>query len=102
MSRRKELHAILVEKIGDNKRVYYQPPENLNMEYPCIRYSKIPPAVRYADDKKYISKDKYQIIVLSKNPDEDVISSILDLPLSSYESHYISDNLYHDIINVYY
>ena len=39
MNRRLELHNILVGLLGSN-HVYYQPPESLKMEYPCIRYNR--------------------------------------------------------------
>ena len=101
MASRVELQTTL-EKLLDNKNVYYQPPESIKMEYPCIRYSKNGINVLYADDKKYRSYNQYQIIVIDRKPDNVAINKILELPLSSYERHYISDNLHHDVINIYY
>lgn len=101
MNNRIELHNILVELLGNN-HVYYQPPENLKMEYPCIRYSKSDIFSRHADDIKYVNKTRYDIMVIDKHPDNVVIEKILKLPLSSYDRHYTADNLNHDVIRLYY
>ena len=101
MSKRLELHNKLVTLFGNN-HVYYQPPENLKMEYPCIRYSKSDITSRHADNINYVNKTSYEIVVIDKHPDNAVIEKILELPLSSYDRHYISDNLNHDVIRIYY
>lgn len=101
MNKRLELQNILETLIG-NRHVYYQPPENLKMEYPCIRYSKSDILSNHADNINYINKINYEIIVIDKNPDNVVIEKILELPLSSYDRHYVSDNLNHDVIRLYY
>lgn len=101
MSKRLELHNKLVELFGNNC-VYYQPPENLKMEYPCIRYSKSDITSRHADNINYVNKTSYEIVIIDKHPDNVVIEKILELPLSSYDRHYISDNLNHDVIRIYY
>lgn len=101
MNKRLELHNKLVELFGNN-HVYYQPPENLKMEYPCIRYSKSDITSRHADNIKYVNKTSYDIVIIDKHPDNVVIEKILEIPLSSYDRHYISDNLNHDVIRIYY
>ena len=101
MNKRLELHNKLVA-LFRNDHVYYQPPENLKMEYPCIRYSKSDITSRHADNINYVNKTSYEIVVIDKHPDNVVIEKILELPLSSYDRHYISDNLNHDVIRIYY
>lgn len=101
MSKRLELHNKLVTLFGNN-HVYYQPPEGLKMEYPCIRYSKSDITSRHADNINYVNKTSYEIVIIDKHPDNVVIEKILELPLSSYDRHYISNNLNHDVIRIYY
>lgn len=101
MASRVELQTKLEELLG-NRNVYYQPPESLKMEYPCIRYSKNDIDTKYANNKKYINTKQYQLIVIDRKPDNIVIDKILELPLSSYSNHYISDNLHHDVITLYF
>lgn len=101
MNRQPKLQ-IKLEKLLGCRHVYYQPPESLKMEYPAIRYSKTIIDSKYADNIKYANYDRYEIIVIDKRPDNDVIQKILDLPLSSFDRHYVSDNLNHDVITLYY
>lgn len=101
MATRLQLHNKLVE-LFDSNHVYYQPPENLKMEYPCIRYSKNDIDTLRADNKAYRFMNQYQIIVIDKHPDNDVINKILSLPMAEYNRHYISDGLNHDVIILYY
>lgn len=100
MRTRLDLQNKLVELLGNN-HVYYQPPESLKMEYPCIRYSKSVIDSRHADNVKYIGHDRYEIIVIDKRPDNAVIREILNLPYTSFDRHYIADNLNHDVITIY-
>lgn len=101
MASRLQLQSKLEELLG-TKNVYYQPPESLKMEYPAIRYSRININNKYADDIKYSAVNCYEIIVIDRKPDNEVIQKILDLPLSSYDRHYTSDNLNHDTITLYF
>jgi hypothetical protein len=98
---RLSLHSLLQNLLGSNN-VYYQPPENLKMEYPCIRYSRSEIRDIYGDDMKYISRNVYDLVVISKKPDNPVIDKLLSLPYSEFDRHYVSDNLNHDIIRIFY
>ena len=101
MASRLDLQTKLEELLG-SRNVYYQPPESLKMEYPAIRYSKSRLESRYANGIKYSKNTCYEVIVIDKNPDNEVIQKILELPYSSFERHYVSDNLNHDVINLYF
>lgn len=91
-----------LEELLESRSVYYQPPESLKMEYPAIRYSKSRLESRYANDSKYSKFTCYEVIVIDRNPDNEVIQKILELPYSTFERHYVSDNLNHDVINLYF
>lgn len=101
MASRLKLQSQL-EELMENTNVYYQPPNNLNMTYPAIRYSRSNIATNYADDMKYKNLTRYELIVISKRPDHPVIEKLLELPYCSYERHYTADNLHHDVLTIYY
>lgn len=101
MASRLELQSKLEELLG-SRNVYYQPPENLKISYPAIIYSKEDIDIKYANNKNYNNTNRYNIIVIDKLPDNNVINKILQLPLSSYDRHYNDDNLNHDSITLYY
>lgn len=101
MGSRIDLHNTLV-RLFKSDHVYYQPPESLKMEYPAIRYSKSRIESRYANDAKYSNFTRYDVIVIDRKPDNEVIQKILELPYSSFDRHYVSDNLNHDLIILYF
>ena len=101
MSKREELHTVLIDLLG-NSNVYYQPPQNTLMKYPCIRYSRDYVRKTSADDTAYLLKNRYQLIVISKTPDHPVIEKLLQRPMCSHDRHYYADNLHHDVLSIYY
>lgn len=92
----------LLEKLFECRHVYYQPPDNLTMEYPAIRYSLSDIDSKYANNKMYVGMKCYDIVVIDKEPDNPIIEKLLELPYASFNRHYVSDNLNHDIIKLYY
>lgn len=101
MASRLELQSKLEELLG-SRNVYYQPPESLKMEYPAIRYSKSAIESTHADNMKYSNANRYDITVIDRRPDNSVIQKILELPYSSFDRHYVSDNLNHDVLSLYF
>lgn len=91
-----------LENILGSRHVYYQPPENLKIEYPAIIYSVNDYMNINADNIKYNNQIQYQITVIDKKPDNDAIKRILEMPLSSFDRHYSYNNLNHDVITLYY
>lgn len=100
-SSRLELHKLLVEALGSTN-VYFQPPSNLTMQYPCIVYSRSDIQTTKADNIIYLGKTRYSVILIGKNPDSDVLQKLIRIPYSSYSRYYASDNLHHDAFDIYY
>ena len=101
MADRLDLQGLL-EELLESRNVYYQPPESVKMQYPAIRYSKKNIQSVYANNSKYLMRDCYELIVISRKPDDPVIKKLLALPYCSYDRQYIADNLYHDTLTIYY
>lgn len=101
MASRLELQSKLEELLG-SRNVYYQPPESLKMEYPAIVYSKSDIQSRFANDSIYSIMNRYEIIVVDVKPDNVVIEKLLHIPYCSFDRHYKSDNLNHDVLTLYY
>ena len=102
MASRLELHTILVNIIGAANRVYFQPPSNLSMLYPCIVYKRDSAFVRHADNSPYLRKKRYTVTVIDKDPDSLIPDKVASLPLTAFSRHFTADNLNHDVYNVYY
>lgn len=101
MSSRTELQTILETVLGSGN-VYFQPPESLKMNYPCIVYSRDDIKTRFANDKPYQHLTRYSVMVIDKNPDSTIPDKVKMLPTCTFERHYTKDNLNHDIFILYY
>lgn len=101
MADRLDLQGLL-EELLESRNVYYKPPESIKMQYPAIRYSKKSIQSVYANNSKYLMRDCYELIVISRSPDHPVIKKLLALPYCSYDRPYVADNLYHDVLTIYY
>lgn len=100
MNTRLGLDATLRDILGSSN-VYFQPPENLKMRYPCIRYSLYDIQNGHADNLPYLSNNAYQLILIDPDPDNPYVNKIKDLPLCSFDRYYTADNLNHYVFTIY-
>lgn len=101
MAGRLELQTLL-ETILGSRNVYYQPPSSIQMKYPAIVYSRSDIKSVMADDTVYITENAYDITVIDKNPDSNVVAQIAKLSRCRYDRHFVSDNLNHDVFTIIY
>ena len=101
MSKRLELHEILVETLG-SRNVYFQPPNTLQMKYPCIIYSRSRIDTKHADNCLYSHHQAYTVTVIDSNPDSGIPNRVLNLPHCRPDRHFTADNLNHDVFTIYY
>lgn len=101
MDRRLKLQEILEQTLM-SKNVYFQPPPSVKMKYPCIVYSRSRGDEHYGDNVKYINHKMYEVIFIARNPDNPLRERIEELPMCSFERHYTSDGLHHDVYSIYY
>ncbi len=95
--------AILQAKlktITDN--VYFQPPEGLKMQYPCIVYSRDYAVTEFANDNPYHYTQRYQLIVIDQDPDSEILAQIAALPMCTFTRHFAASNLNHDVYAIYF
>jgi len=87
------LHNKLKE-ICDN--VYFQPPENIQMKFPCIVYNIYGIDSIYADNVPWNKHVLYNITYITKDPDSlDVLDKLTNLPYIEYNRYAVTDGLYH-------
>jgi hypothetical protein len=99
MGSRLELHQLL-EAITTN--VYFQPPVNVQLQYPCIIYHRDFADTKFANDKPYSHTLRYMVMVIDKNPDSDIPSKVAALPMCLFNRFFTADNLNHDVYNLYF
>lgn len=73
------------------------------MEYPAIVYQRDTADVAYADNQAYLSKKQYQLLFITRNPDDNAIwEALANLPMCRHERFYVSDNLNHDVFTIFF
>jgi len=96
---RVELQTLLE---GITEHVYFQPPENFRMEYPCIRYERNGSLNDHADNELYRHAKRYQVTVIDRDPDTELADVVEALKYSSFERFFPSDDLNHYVFSVYF
>ena len=99
MAPRLQLHQLL-ETFAEN--VYFQPPLNIQLKYPCIIYKRSYEQVEFADDKPYSRTKRYLVTVIDRDPDSEIPDKVADLPMTLFNRFFTADNLNHDVFYVYF
>lgn len=101
MAQRLDLHAIFRAVLGED-HVYFQPPANVSLQYPCIVYERARMSVDYADNSPYRHAKRYKVTLITSNPDSELLDKIAMLPQSSHDAFYTEDSLNHDVFTIYF
>lgn len=105
MGQRLQLQSLL-EAMGPDPEVplpvYFQPPPNLVMQYPCIVYKRDRAETTFADNKLYRHIKGYQVTVIDEDPDSPIPDKVITLPLCKFDRFYTADNLNHDVFNIFF
>lgn len=100
MADRANLKAALETILGSTK-VYFQPPSQLT--YPCIICEKSGYDLGYGDNRIYRQLTHYTVTLIGKTYNNDsIVEGILAIPYASFNRRFVSDNLYHDVFDLYY
>lgn len=101
-TRRRELQTKLEEILG-TRNVYYQPPEDVNIKYPCIiYYLRDIPTVK-ADNIVYKYDGQYTITLVHTKSTNNIKDALIKaFPTIKFNRSYISDGLHHFVYNIIY
>lgn len=97
--RRLQLHDLLLT-FCDN--VYFQPPVNVQMAYPCIVYSRDFAETKFADNQPYDKVQRYIVTVIDRDPDSDIPDKVAGIPTSTFNRFFTTDDLNHDVYQVFF
>lgn len=103
---RLDLHELLcgiinITEADGDKHVYFQPPANIRMKYPAIRYKLDSIDNVYADNNVYGQRDRYELILIDLDPDSKYVRILSKLPRCRFVRHYTADNLNHWVFTLY-
>lgn len=83
--------------------VYFQPPPTIKLTYPCIVYNLEKPMVERADNIRYKVTNCYSIKYITTDPDTTVGETIANsFDCCEINRYYVSDNLTHVSLTLYY
>lgn len=97
---RLKLHNMLLNVLQLN-HVYFQPPESMRLEYPCLIYRRNRNEIHHADNKPYKKNMCYEIVLVDPDPDSVYLDKLSDLPGIRFDRHYASDSLNHDVFTIF-
>lgn len=101
MSRRLELQALLEALVG-SRNVYFQPGPDIEMEYPCIAYTRSSILARWANNFPYFLRDRYSLTVMDRDPDSTIVRNVAGLPMCSYDRTFVVDQLNQTVFTIYF
>lgn len=94
--------GVFLKNITGLTNIYFQPPQNILIKYPCIIYSIVGYESLFAGNKKYKTDIKYSVKFITRERKADIINKILNITKCSYDREYIFDGLYHCIFTILY
>ena len=115
MERRSDL---LIKELSDllgTDEVYFQPSDDVGngegenyiltgIEYPCFIIKRTTAYQPKANDKTYLFRPGYEVTYINRDePDPEMMYRVMEhFSNCSYQRHYVSDNLHHDLFMIYF
>lgn len=99
MAQRLQLQSLLE---GVTEHVYFQPPNNISMQYPCIVYARDGSATEHADNQMYTHIKRYQVTVIDRNPDSSLPDIVEGLDFCQFDRFFAADNLNHWVYTLFF
>ena len=96
MGERVELHNLL-ENLLAGVTIYFQPPTNVTLVYPCLLYRRLPSRITRAGNNTYGVTRKYKLTLIDDNPDTIFLDVVLTIPNIVHETYFTKGNLNHDV-----
>lgn len=111
MGRRKELNDILIDAlvaggmarcVAEN-RVFYQPPNGMTLNFPCVVYKLSGDKAIHADNQLYgVLSNRYEVTLIDRNPDSVYYDEIRKIKMTSFSRTFDNDNLHHWVFTINY
>lgn len=100
MDERLQLHELLVAALG-SENVHFQPPSSTELRYPCIIYERDRASTNHADNAPWSVKRGYSVTLIDHDPDSPVLEKIERIPSCVFSRHFTTDQLNHDVFNIF-
>lgn len=90
-----------LERLLGSTNVYFQPPDDTKLKYPCIIYNLDGAESDHADNQDYRVKKFYQVTYIDRSPLSSVVDNLIALPYSSLSTTMRVDGLNHYVFRIY-
>lgn len=100
MAPRRELQRSLEALLGSGN-VYFQPPSDVKLQYPCIVYNLDGVDSDHANNNDYLVKKFYQVTYIDRKPDSPLVDKLVTYPYSSLNSTMRVEGLNHYVFRIY-
>ena len=91
-----------LETLKGDRNVYFQPPSTVKMSYPAIVYKLEEIENLHANNSVYLQGTAYQLMYITRDPDDVMIKTISKLAMCTFDRHYTADNLNHYVYTIFY
>lgn len=99
-AQRLAFHQDLKAAVG-NDNVYFQTPPSTGMKYPCLVYDRDNVSTQHADNKPYRTAQRYQVTLISTDPDDPAYDNVLKLEYCAFSRSFATSGLHHDVFVIY-
>lgn len=94
-----ELRAVL----PSDWHLYYEPPGEQGLVYPCLVYTKTSGDTRFANNGPYVYNRQYELTCIYEDPDDETPANILKhFQNCRANRSFVTNNLHHDTMVLYY
>ena len=102
-SNRLELHQLLKSQFSSQQEphVYFQPPQNIQLVYPCMIYKITDLPQIWANNLPYHWDHAYHLTYLTRDPNDPVVEKLIALRKTKFGRYYTADNLHHFTFTIF-
>lgn len=101
MDRRLALQTRLEDLLG-SRNVYFQPPANVQMQYPAFVYRLDDMDTTFAGNAPYRLEKRYEVTYIDREPDSSIPDQLALLPSCLFSRYFPADGLNHYVFSLYF
>ena len=106
MGRRHDLTELLRAQFPDHvqdpeKRVLFQPPATVKLEYPCIIYKLSDMPTNWSNNLPYHWERCYEMTYITRDAQDPMVEKLIALRETKFERYFSADNLHHFVYKIY-
>lgn len=103
---RPALHDILCGMLPfpkeEGDHCYFQPPSDMQINYPCIIYNYTNDLDDFADNIHYRHSKRYTVTIIDEDPDSKIPSRMKEIPYCTSDRNFAVNGLNHFVFTLYY